>query len=513
MKRNSRIREPRSCYWGVRFLLWIGYRKVTQIGGKEALGALTTSLTLEGLRPLHVSMEEFDLIILGGGRASGLAVAAGKAGWRVALIERDRLGGTCPNRGCVPSKLLIGFGEAARRVREADRHFVDAEFHGSDLARAFAETAKWSEGVDARYESRLPDNVTLVRGHGRFQSDSVIVVGTRTLTAPKIVIATGTRPRPPAFAHLPVWTSDDLFPLADHPPKSLLIVGGGFIGCELGSFLSAMGIDVHLIARGSTLLPREDDEIGAIFREEFQRHTKVTLNAQLDDLSHDGSSFHATIRSKDGATSALQSERVLFATGRIPNTDDLGLETTGIALTERGFLQTDDCLRTSVPGIYGAGDVAGRYILQHTASFDIRYLRRALLKSEAGPIEYGPVPHAVFAEPEVAAVGHTEGELKASGMPYVSVSTDWLASARAMATRLEYPRVKLLVSPETHEILGCHLIGPESSTMIHQVLAVMNLKNDVRALAEMIYIHPALNEALLAAAVQAVKNIRNHPTS
>lgn len=482
----------------VRVLPVTGYRKVIQISDREELPAQIS----------RSAMEEFDLIILGGGRASGLAVAAGNAGWRVALIERDKLGGTCPNRGCVPSKLLIGFGETARRVREADRHFVDAEFRGIDLTRAFAETANWSAGVDARYQSRLPENVTLIRGHGRFQSDSVTTVDDRTLTAPKIVIATGTRPRPPAFADLPVWTSDDLFPLASDPPKSLLVIGGGFIGCELGSFLSAVGVDVHLIVRGSNLLPREDGDIGDIFLEEFQRHTKVTFNAQLGDLSHDGSHFHAVIEHKDGTSSQLESERVLFATGRIPNTDDLGLENTHIALTGRGFLQTDDFLRTSVPGIYGAGDVAGRYILQHTASFDVHYLRRVLLKDEDGPIDYGPVPHAVFAEPEVAAVGQTEEELRAGGTPYVSVFEDWLASARAMASRLAYPRVKLLVSPDTYEILGCHLVGPESSTMIHQVLAVMNLKNDVRALAEMIYIHPALNEALLAAAVQAVKKIR-----
>lgn len=146
-------------------------------------------------------------------------------------------------------------------------------------------------------------------------------------------------------------------------------------------------------------------------------------------------------------------------------------------------------------------------MLQHAASFEVNYLRRKFLKGNLDPIDDRLIAHAVFSHPEVASVGLTEEELKESGTSYVSVFEDWLASARAMAMRIEYPRIKLLVSPKDYSILGCHLVGPESCTLLHQVLAVMHLKNDVRELADMIYIHPGLNECILAAAVKAIGKV------
>ena len=264
--------------------------------------------------------ETFDLIVVGGGRASGLAIAAAQSGLKTVLVERDKLGGACPNRGCVPSKLLIGFAEAANRVREA--------------------------------------------------------------------------------------------------------------------------------------------------------------------------------------------ERVLFAIGRRPNTEALELEKTGLAANEQGFHPVDAHLQTAVDGIFAAGDGNGRYMLQHAAAFEVRYLRHKFIKNSDEPIDERQIAHAVFSNPEVASVGLTEEQLKDAGTPYVFVFEDWLASARAMAMRIDYPRIKLLVSPADYSILGCHLVGPESCTLMHQVLAVMHLKNDVRELADMIYIHPGLNECILSAAVNAVAKVR-----
>ena len=456
--------------------------------------------------------EEHDLIILGGGRAATLAVPAGKAGKRVALVEKDRLGGTCPNRGCVPSKLLIGYGEAARRVREAARHFVDAEIRGIDRERIFREVNGWIGGVDPRYEGRLPDTVTLLRGHGRFVADTELEVAmadgsTRRLTAPEIVIATGTRPRavPEPFRELPVWTSDTLFPLRGPVPERLLVVGGGYIACELASFFSGIGVDTTVAVRRRVLLDREDEDIARTFAEEFGRETRVLLGTELERLEHDVRGFVAS----GGQLEAERFDAVLFAIGRVPNADDLGLEATGIRRDDRGFIETDDFLRTSVEGVHAAGDVAGKWIFQHAASFDMHYLRRRLLKGEDSPIDYGPVPHAVFAHPEVAGVGATEAELRESGEPFVAVLDDWQVSARAMSWRTDYPKVKLLVDPRDHRILGCHLVGPEASTLLHEVLPVMRHMNDVRRIPETIHIHPALGEVLLAAAVAAIGKVRD----
>lgn len=453
--------------------------------------------------------ESYDLIVLGGGRASGLAIATAKAGWKTALIERDKLGGACPNRGCVPSKLLIGFSEVARHVRHADRHFIDAEWRGADLEKIFQSVNDYVGGVDGRYAGRVDSaGVTLLRGEGHFSGPKTIAVGERELTAEKIVVATGSRPTPPPFPDLPVWTSDDLFPLEATPPRRLLVIGGGFIGCEMAAFFAGVGTETSLFARGGHLLGREDREIEEVFQAEFGKEVATQCHANLQDLTHDGSEFTATFEIH-GKRQIFRAERVLFAIGRKPNTESLNLKQAGLKANERGFLPVNEELECAVPGIFATGDVNGRFMLQHAASYEVHYLRQKFLKSATGPIDERLIAHAVFTHPEVASIGLTEEDLKERGTPYVAVFEDWLASARAMATRIDYPRVKLLVSPNDYSILGCHLVGPESATLLHQVMAIMRLKNDVRELANMIYIHPALNECLLAAAVAAVRAVRN----
>lgn len=457
--------------------------------------------------------ETFDLIVLGGGRASALAIAAAKAGQKVALIERDKLGGACPNRGCVPSKLLIGFAEAARLVRHAERHFTKATYEGTDARAVFESVNEWIGGVDGRYEGRVEaSGATLIRGEGRFVGPKTVEAGGRTLTAEKIVVATGSYPTPPPFAGLPVWTSDNLFPMKDDPPKSIIIIGSGFIGTEMASFFSGIGVETHLFARGEKLLGRADSDIEETFAAEFGKEVETHLKSSLQDLKYENSSFTATF-AVDGKEEVYSADRVLFAIGRRPNTENLDLGRTGLETDERGFLPVNDHLETEVSGIHAAGDVNGRYMLQHAASYEVQYLREKLVKGKDEPIDERTIAHAIFSHPEVASVGHTEEALKASGTDYVSVHQDWLASARAMSTRVDYPRIKLLVSPHDHSILGCHLIGPEASTLMHQVLMLMHLKNDVRELVNMIYIHPGLNELFLSAGVAAMGEVRKYGNS
>lgn len=451
--------------------------------------------------------ENFDLIVLGGGRAANLAIAAAKDGKRVALVEQDRLGGACPNRGCVPSKLLVGFAAAARQVRSADRHFIRSEFLGADLESIFGSVNDYVGGVDGRYAQRAEAaGVTLVREAGHFCAFKTLQAGARELRAETIVVATGARPAPSGYEKLPTWTSDDLFPMTDKPPASLLVIGGGFVGCEMAAFFAGVGTRVSLFTTGDRLLGREDADIERVFQAEFSRAVDTHCGTRLKGLAYDGKQFEAVFELQ-GQERRCLAERVLFAIGRVPNTGDLQLANTGLAVDERGFLPVNECLETRVPGIYAAGDVNGRYMLQHAASYEVHYLRHRLLKGETDPIDERLVAHAVFSHPEVASIGYTEEQLKAEGIPYAAVFEDWLASARAMAMRIQYPRIKLLVAPENFAILGCHLVGPESATLLHQVLTVMRLKNDVRELANMIYIHPALNECLLAAAVKVVGKI------
>lgn len=454
--------------------------------------------------------ETYDLIVLGGGRAANLAIAAAKEGWKVALVERDLLGGTCPNRGCVPSKLLVGFADAARHAREAGRHFIDSEYLGADLRKIFASVNEYIGGVDGRYQGRVDDaGVTLVRGEGRFTGHKLIEAAGRTLTAEKIVIATGSRPTPPPYADLGVWTSDDLFPLEGEPPASLLVIGGGVIACEMAAFFAAVGVDTTLCVRKERLLGKEDADIERVFQQEFGKAVRTRFHANLKELSHTADGFTATFETPDG-DETFSAGQVLFAIGRKPNSESLDLMETGITTDDKGFIPVNEHLESAVPGIYATGDVNGRFMLQHAAASEVQFLREKFLKSGTGTIDESPIGHGIFSHPEVAAVGKTENELKDNGVPYVAVFEDWLASARVMAMRMEYPRTKLLVSPDDYSILGCHLVGPESSTLLHQVITVMKLKNDVRELADTIYVHPALNECLLAASVKAIQEVERY---
>ncbi len=448
-------------------------------------------------------MKNYDLIVLGGGRASDLAVAVASSGKSVALIEESKLGGTCPNRGCVPSKLLIGFAEVARRVQEASEHFIDARINSIDVSRMIRDTNEWSAKVDARYESRHPDSLDLYRGHGAFVADHIIEVNGEQLTAENIVIATGSRARQGPFNELPIWTSDDLFPLKGEVPKSITIVGGGFIAVELANFFDAVGVQTTVMVLDDRLLPAEDKTISTIFAQQFTQNVHTRFNTSIDSASHDGNQF--TLKLNTGETHSC--EALLYAIGRQLNVDSIGLEHTTIALNDRGGIVRDDYLQTSVSGIYALGDVATRYQLQHIATFEAKYIKHRILDGESTPIEYGAISHAVFSNPEVAAVGMTEEQAVQSGRTFVAVTEDWTLSARALSSRLSYPRTKLIVDSSSYEILGCHLIGPESSTMIHEVIMLMHLKNDIRELPKMIHVHPALPEALSVAARVAIAEI------
>ena len=454
-------------------------------------------------------MKTYDLIVIGGGRASDLAVAVAAAGKTVALIERDKLGGSCPNRGCVPSKLLIGFAEVARKVQEASDHFIDADIKSMDVTRMIRDTNEWSSHVDARYQSRHPDSLDLYRGHGAFVSDHVVQVNGEQLTAPEIVIATGSRPRPGPFPDLPIWTSDDLFPLKGDVPKSITIIGGGFIAVELANFFDAVGVKTTVMVIDDRLLPAEDEDISLIFKEQFAQNVDTRFNTAIESAGHDGKQFTLELNTGD----THQTEALLYAIGRQLNIDTIGLENTGITLNERGGIVRDAYLQTSVAGVYAVGDAATRYQLQHIATFETKYVQSRILEDTTSPIDYGAISHAVFSNPEVAATGMTETEAAASGRPYVAVIEDWALSARALSTRLSYPRTKLIVDSSTFEVLGCHLIGPEASTMIHEVMMLMHLDNDIRKINQLIHIHPALPEALVVAARAAIGAIEKNKNS
>ncbi|MGP2657944.1 dihydrolipoyl dehydrogenase family protein [Malaciobacter sp. WC5094] len=449
-------------------------------------------------------MKSYDLIIIGGGRASNLAKKAGAIGKSVALIEKSSLGGTCANRGCVPSKLLIGYADVIRTIQNSQKHFISSEIKNIDIKKIFENNNSFINSVDENYKSKLNENVDLYRGIGYFLSDKVIEVNNQKLTAKKIIIATGTSPQKPPFEK--AWSSDDIFPL-DNIPKSITIVGSGFIACELANVFDALKIKTKLLVRSNTLLSNEDKDIQETFKDEFSKNIDIEFNTTVKDAKYKNGSFDIVLENKDKSTKIHKSEALLYAIGRDSNAKDLKLENTSIQLDEKGFIKRDEFFQTNAKDVYVVGDAAGEYMLQHAAAYEMNHLFKVLFEDENKALKFKYMPHAVFTSPEIASVGLTQEQAQEQNIDFVVSKTNWKASAKAQAMKIDYPFTKFIVNKNTYEILGCHLIGPQSSTMIHQVLTVMHIQNDIRHLKDMLYIHPALSEALLPAAINTIKEI------
>lgn len=448
-------------------------------------------------------MKKYDIIIIGAGRASNLAKKIGKLGKKVALIEKSSLGGTCANRGCVPSKLLIGYADVVRAIQTSKKHSISSNIENINLEKIFEDNNSFIQNVDKNYKSKLNKNVDLYRGLGYFLSNNEVEINNQKLTSENIIIATGTSPKKPPFKN--AWTSDDVFPLKKIP-KSIAIVGSGFIACELANVFDALGVDTKLIVRSDYLLSNEDEDIQKTFKEEFSKNIDIEFNTTVKDAKYQNNSFEILLECKEN-TKTHRCEALLYAVGRESNAKLLKLENTSIKADEKGFIKRDEFFETNAKGVYVVGDAAGKYMLQHAAAYEMNHLYKHLFENEKTPLKFKYMPHAVFTSPEVASVGITEKQAQEQNLNFVASKTSWIASAKAQAMKIDYFFTKFIVDKDSYKILGCHMIGPQSSTMIHQVLTVMHIENDIRHLKEMLYIHPALSEALLPAAINTIKEI------
>ena len=444
--------------------------------------------------------KHYNLIVFGGGNAISTAIDCGAKGMNVALVEKGPLGGTCPHRGCIPSKLLIGYADAAEHAREAQRFGFETTVRLPEPDAILRDTFDFTKKYDGILENALGTNVTLYRGQAAFAANRTLQINGTSIYADKLVLATGSRPQRPAL-EVPYWTSDDVFKLHEMP-KSITIVGGGYIACELGHFFQGVGVDTLLVVRRDQLLDREDNETRAVFMKGFTRRVPVTFNSKIASATHDGARFHIRIVHADGAQSDRDSEALLFCIGRVPNSDNIGIENTDLKPNARGYVETDDRLRTPAQGVYAMGDIAGRYMFTHAANFESEYLAQQIGEGRDEPIDYGPMPHAVFTSPEIAGVGATEEELKKSGASYVAASVPFMNTTKGRAVKEEYGLCKLLVAPD-HKILGCHIVGYQASVLLHVVLPIMKWRNDIHSLVDIIYIHPSLAEVVRGAARKA----------
>ena len=449
----------------------------------------------------------YDVLVIGSGGGTKISTPASHLGLKAAIIEKDRLGGTCLNRGCIPSKMLIHAGEVAHQIRTADRYNLIPSGFRVDFP---ALVRRVSQEIDRESDSILPayrtnENLDYYHGEARFVGERRLAVRDCELSADKIYIATGSRPRIPAIPGLagtPFMTSTEALRL-EQQPKRLIVLGGGYIGTELAFYFSALGTEVHVVAR-SQLIKEEDSQIRREFERAFASRCRLYLNHRTHRVGYDGSEFRVRVSAKDGAPFELGADALLVATGVVPNSDRLQLEAAGVATDPAGFIQVDDHLRTSASNVWALGDVVGNYMFRHSVNLEGEYLFRTTIADPVDQaIDYGAMPHAVFSSPQVAGVGETEDQLIARGADFVVGLRNYAASAMGMALRSEEGLVKLLVDRSNRRILGCHIVGHEASVLIHQVITLMQMKGTLDDLLATTFIHPALNEIVRNAARDA----------
>lgn len=446
-------------------------------------------------------MKEFDLIVIGSG--SGLDVASGIArrGKDVAVVEPGRLGGTCLNRGCIPSKMLIHRADIVEKIRNAEKFGIDAEVNDIEFEGIVEEVNEDVHGSAEGIEQGLKnsDRHTLYREEARFVDGKTLELkesGER-IKSEKIVIAAGSRPMIPPIEgveEVDYWTSKEALN-PDTRLESIIMVGGGYISMELAHFYDAMGAEVTILERGGKLLKREDRELSNKITEIAEERYDVNLDISATELSEEGD--QKVVRAeKDGEEVEFSADEVLLATGRVPNSDRLDVEEAGIETTERGFIETDEKMRTNIDGVYTLGDIADNWMFKHSANEEASVVYKNIVSGDQYELEYTDMPHAVFTSPQIAGIGKTEQQLEESGDDYVSAAYDYADTGMGGALKEEDGFVKVLAS-EDGEILGCHIIGPAASQLIHEVLvAIESGTGQVQDIKDTVHIHPALNEVV-----------------
>lgn len=456
-------------------------------------------------------MKHFDLIIIGSGGGTKLRPAADK-GKNVAIIEKTDLWGTCLNRGCIPSKMLIYPSDLATHAREDAKklHISGLENPVIDFKALVEDTTRQitsdSRSIAPIYENH--ENITLFRWHATFKSNSVIEVNGEEISADKIFIATGSVPQIPAIEGLsdtPYMTSKDALKNTSLP-KKMIVIGGGYIAVELWHVYGAAGTDIHFLVR-SGMIKNEDKDVREVFEKDFSERYNVHFWVSPMKVSYSDGTFFVTVVDKDWNEKVMESDALFVATGVVPMTQGLWLENTDISTNKRWYIEVNEYLETQVPGIYALWDVVWNYLFRHSVNFEWEYLldQHYGENTQKTPIEYPPVPHAIFTYPQIAWVGVTEDELekdwKKSWVDYEVAIHNYKNSAMGSAMKSDIGFVKLIAEKSTGKLIGWHILGEKSSDIVHMLIVLVSAWETVDfMLDKMIFIHPALSEVIRNAA-------------
>ncbi|MDH3289733.1 MAG: dihydrolipoyl dehydrogenase [Gemmatimonadota bacterium] len=459
--------------------------------------------------------QTFDAIILGGGPAGYVcAIRSAQLGLKVAVVERDKLGGVCVNVGCIPSKALLHSAYVANLVRHDAKTLgvtvgaVTLDF-GTAIKHSRQVSDQNSKGVGFLMKKH---GVTVIAGTGTLRKGKTVTVDGKTYTASKaVVIATGTRVKglPQIGLELNkstvISTDDALFlPMV---PSSVAIVGAGAVGCEFADIFNAFGSAVTLIEVLPQILPLEDQESAAALAKSFQKR-KITMmtGAKVSGANVADTSVTLDVEA-GGSRRTVTVDTVLMAAGRALNTEGVGFDSAGVQLTDGGFVKVDANLRTTADGVYAIGDIAGPPMLAHKGSREGVFVAEVIAGKTPHPIRYDNIPSVTYCHPEVASIGLSEAQCKERKLDYVVGRFPFSANGRARATMETDGFVKILRDSRYGEILGAHIVASHASELIHELVVARENEYTVEEIDLAVHAHPTLSEAVAEAALDSLGRV------
>jgi pyruvate/2-oxoglutarate dehydrogenase complex dihydrolipoamide dehydrogenase (E3) component len=446
-------------------------------------------------------MPGFDALIVGTGQAGPfLASRLTASGRKVAIVERKLFGGTCVNTGCIPTKTMVASAYAARMVARAAEFGVVTSGSTIDMKRVMTRKEEVSGTSRRGVESWLRGmaNCTVLQGHARFESPREVSVGAERLSAERIFLNVGGRaivPPFPGLDRISYWTNSSILQV-DFVPPHLIVVGGSYIGLEFAQMFRRFGSEVTVIEKGSRLIAREDEEVSAAIRQILEAEgIGIRLNATCIGFDKRGDKIAAQVNCEQDS-SPVVGTHALLAVGRRPNTDDLGLDKAGVAVDHRGYIQVDDQLRTTAPGIWAMGDCNGKGGFTHTSFNDAEIVAANLLDRDPRRVSDRITAYNLYIDPPLGRAGLTETEARATGRRLLIGRREMTRVGRAVEKGETQGFMKVIVDADSREILGAAILGTGGDEAIHSILDVMYAKAPYTVIQRAVHIHPTVSELI-----------------
>lgn len=458
--------------------------------------------------------QSFDIVVLGGGPGGyPAAIRAAQSGKSVALIEAKELGGTCLNRGCIPSKTLIANAEILKRVREAEEFGIVVGEVSFDFGKMVDRKDRIVSGICKSLEGLIKSNkITLIRGFGKLTSPSTLkITGQDNLIvkAGKIILATGSEPRNiPAFPfdYQKIHDSTSMLEIRTLP-KSLVIIGGGVIGCEFASLYAALGVEVTIIEMMPSILPMESRSVSAFLTKFFKsKGIKIFTNEAVQGAEKDNKG----VKVKLAGDEQIYADMALVAVGRSLNTSGIGLEAAGVLTSKDGMVIVNDKMETNVPGIYAIGDIASKYWLAHVAS----HQGIVAAKNACGipaHMNYNAIPSVIFTDPEIGSVGLSLEDAIAQGYDATVGAFPFQALGKSQAAFQTEGFAQVVIDKATEQILGAQVVGHEASSLVAEMVVAVTNELTLESITETIHAHPTVSEIWLEAALVASEHPLHMP--